>query len=356
MSEHLYQMNPQQRRGAGLCAAHGGWRAGRSVLACVRFLILTLPLTFLAAAPVAAGATIPAAERQVLVNVYNSTNGGSWTSNEGWCVSACPSSGAHAFNSAGSECTWYGITCDPDKSHVVAIALSHNNLGGGLPDLGGLSFLRYFAANGNQLGGSIPPLAGMTQLQTFYATDNALTGPIPSLSGMVKLGDMAVDNNRLDGSLPSLSGLANLYHFSAAGNRLGGAIPSLAGLTALREFDVSDNGLTGMIPSVSASTNLLRFAVNRNRLAGAIPVLPASLHSLEVGANALTGAVPAAPASLYVPRALAPSSLCPNPLSTTSGSNDSAWNMASGFSPWWATPLPSNLCDNLFLGAFENQP
>jgi hypothetical protein len=45
----------------------------------------------------AATAAIPAAERQALVDLYNSTGGASWTNRAGW-------NGA-----AGTECSWTGV-------------------------------------------------------------------------------------------------------------------------------------------------------------------------------------------------------------------------------------------------------
>jgi len=54
-----------------------------------------------------AQAVIPASERQVLIDLYNSTNGANWTNNTGW------------LGAVGTECSWYGITCDSTQSHVT---------------------------------------------------------------------------------------------------------------------------------------------------------------------------------------------------------------------------------------------
>lgn len=310
-------------------------------------------LLFAAAWPMPSPAAIPAAERQVLINLYTSTHGGSWGSNTGWCSGACPASGTPTFAGAGSECNWYGIGCDDAKSHVVAIALSGNNLSGALPPIGALTGLKYFAAVANQLTGSIPALGALSQLQTFYVAHNNLGGSIPSLAGLANLGDVAVDGNRLSGALPSLAGLSHLYRFSASGNLLTGPIPSLSGLSALREFDVGDNQLDGSIPGVAALPNLLRLSLDRNRLSGSIPALPASLYSLQIGYNHIGGAVPAAPARLYTPLAFVPSELCPNPLTTNASASDAGWNAATGFAPWWANPSADNRCDSVFDASFD---
>lgn len=309
-------------------------------------------LALLLAFPLAGTAAIPAAERQALMNLYTSTNGGGWTSNTNWCSGACPASGAPKFAAVGSECAWYGVTCDAGQAHVIAIALADNNLGGSLPALAALTGLEYVSIASNHVGGAIPALASLAQLQTFQAGDNLLSGTIPSLSGMTKLGEFAVPRNRLSGAIPSLAGLTSLYSFIVADNALTGAMPALIGLGSLREFDAGGNQLSGSIANPSAPA-LLRLDLDRNGLTGTIPALPATLYSARFGFNKLTGSVPVAPVPLYTPAAFASSTLCPNPLTTTAGANDAGWNAATGYAPWWAAPFASNRCDDLHASGFE---
>ena len=148
-----------------------------------------------------AQAAIPAAERTVLTNLYASTTGASWTNNTNW------------NGGVGTECTWYGITCDVAQTHVTEIDLYNNHLVGTLPSLSGLTALRAFSVDHNQLTGSIPSLSGLTALQCFDVANNQLTGPIPSLSGLTALQYFYVDSNQLTGSIPSLSGLTALQYF-----------------------------------------------------------------------------------------------------------------------------------------------
>jgi hypothetical protein len=298
-------------------------------------------------------AAIPASERQVLVNLYNSTHGGTWAGNANWCSGACPTSGVPAFNASGTECTWFGITCDAGQAHVIAIALSNNNLAGSLPALAALANLQYFAVVSNQLSGPIPALGSLTQLQTFYAARNFLSGSIPALSGLANLGDFAVQFNQLTGTIPSLSGLANLYSFNVANNSLGGSVPAVSNLTNLRDLDVSNNLLTGSLPTLSGSTGALRLSFESNHLTGSIPALPANLYSVHLGYNRIGGSVPVAPASLHPSVVFETSSLCPNALATTPTANDAGWDAATGFSPWWSTPFAGNRCDGLFNTAFD---
>ncbi len=161
-----------------------------------------------------AQADIPASERTVLTDLYTSTNGASWNSNTNW------------NGGVGTECAWYGVTCDGTGSHVTSIALDGNNLVGTLPSLSGLTTLQWFDVSVNQLTGSIPSLGGLTYLQNFNVGNNQLTGPIPSLSGLTSLQYFNVGNNQLTGSIAPLSGLTTLQYFYVNNNQLSGPVPA----------------------------------------------------------------------------------------------------------------------------------
>jgi hypothetical protein len=86
----------------------------------------------------------PVSERQVLLDLYASTNGANWTNNTGW------------NGPAGTECSWYGVFCNSTNTNVINIHLPQNNLAGSLPSLNGLTALQDFGANYNKLTGTIP--------------------------------------------------------------------------------------------------------------------------------------------------------------------------------------------------------
>lgn len=262
-----------------------------------------------------ANAGIPAAEREVLLNLYTGTNGAGWKVHTNW-------NGA-----AGTECAWFGVTCDSPQEHVVNIELPGNNLSGSLPALTALSSLETVDVSTNQLSGGIPPLIDLTNLQNFYAYDNQLSGNIPPLAGLTQLGYFYVYGNQLTGPIPALTDMPTLCHFNVGDNQLTGGIPGLAQLTALVVFNVKNNQLDGILPPLAGLSNLSLF---------------------NVGGNRLTGTVPNAPN----PSSLAPggSGLCPNQLSISGGE---PWDAATGYSPWWAAPHSSNLCDDVFSGDFE---
>ncbi|MEO8460425.1 MAG: hypothetical protein ABI451_07845 [Dokdonella sp.] len=242
-------------------------------------------------------AAIPQSERDVLTALYTSTAGASWNNSSGW-------NGA-----AGTECTWYRVTCDGAQSHVTRIVLDSNNLTGTLPSLAALPSLERFDGYNNHLVGSIPSLSGMTSLQDFSVFANQMTGTIPTLSSLANLKYFYVGYNQLSGSIPSLAGLTNLIIVNVQHNQLTGTIPSLAGLSNLAIFEVNINQLTGPIPSFADLANLQLVRMASNALGGIMPTPPNP-------ANLLSGQ----------------STLCPNALDRTP---NTVWDSATGATPWY---------------------
>lgn len=275
-----------------------------------------------------------------LHTLYNSTNGDLWTNNSGWM--------------SGDACSWYGITCDQDtsptdnSSHVTEIVLDGNKLSGSISDLTSFTGLLAFSVGSNQLNGTIPDLSALGHLHDFNASSNRLSGTIPALTQLTNLQFFTVEFNQLTGPIPSLTGLTKLSQFDVGSNQLSGSIPSLNGLVALYIFFADHNQLTGSIPDLTGLTNLQEFYVNSNGLTGSIPALSGltSLQAIAVSRNQLTGKIPTAPSSLVG------AIVCPNTLDTTPSSNDAAWNAATGNTPWWANPYPTNACDDFFTDAF----
>ena len=77
-----------------------------------------------------AQAAISETERNALIALYNSTNGAAWKQNTGW------------LEDPGTECSWYGVTCD-QNGNVTNIDLYNNQLSGSIPaELGNLMNLQ----------------------------------------------------------------------------------------------------------------------------------------------------------------------------------------------------------------------
>lgn len=301
----------------------------------------------LAVGTTATQAAIPPSERQALLDLYTSTNGDGWKTNTNW------------NGPPGTECTWYGVSCDAGQNTVTQIVLSDdlngnnltgtlpaslkqltnledfvvpaNHLTGPIPDFSGAVGITGFDVSLNQLTGPIFDLSKLTNLFEFRADHNQLTGPIPALAGLTNMWLFKVDNNRLTGPIPPLTGLVGLIGFVVSNNQLTGSIPTLTGLTRLQDFIVSNNQLTGSIPALTGLTQLQNFLVNDNQLTGSIPGLSGltQLFVFNVANNHLTGDAPAVAPELFA----GSSSLCPNLLNPRP---DAGWDIATGQTPWYA--------------------
>lgn len=110
-------------------------------------------------------------DREILIALYNATNGDNWTENTNWCSDKPVNE-------------WYGIGVDEMTGKINSISLSWNNLTGYLPEeIGGLTDLIDFSIGANDISGNLPSgissamSAGRTR---FNISGNRFTGKIPS--------------------------------------------------------------------------------------------------------------------------------------------------------------------------------
>jgi len=167
-------------------------------------------------------------QRAALIDLYNSTNGDSWTDNSGWKE---PPLAPDGFSEAG-ECSvdnpWYGVTCS--SGNVTQIVLDNNNLAGTIPaSIGDLTHLQLLWLFDNQLTGSIPmEMGNLVDLQWLYLFNNQLSGSIPSeLENLSNLQGLYIHSNQFDGTIPAeLGNLTNLKFLTLNNNQLTGSTPT----------------------------------------------------------------------------------------------------------------------------------
>jgi hypothetical protein len=114
----------------------------------------------------------PDHQRVALVDLFQSTDGASWTDNTNWLQ--------------GDPCqnNWFGIMCDASDSHVTAIFLANNNLQGKLPmSISWIDTLNSLTVSGNNLQDAIPvSITTLFELQNLYLDENKFSGPVPEFS------------------------------------------------------------------------------------------------------------------------------------------------------------------------------
>ena len=231
--------------------------------------------------------TVRSSDRDVLVAVYNETDGNNWANNTNW-LSEAP---------LGS---WYGVTID-DDGRVTELNLRNNNLHGMIPaEIGNLEELMSVQINHNRLTGEVPSELGfLSKLERLTLSSNLLTGEIPAeLGNLARLKELYLSFNRLSGPVPrELSRLSDLEVLSLSVNELTGPIPSEVGnLNQLVSLRIDQNELTGAIPTnLSRLTSLKSLILSRNELSGEIPPQLSALANLEdlvLSHNRLTGNLP----------------------------------------------------------------
>jgi Leucine-rich repeat (LRR) protein len=248
--------------------------------------VITLWIMILAGLAVAA---IPASERAALVALYNATEGASWTTNTGW------------LGAAGTECEWYGITCDEGDNHVTRLDMPNNNMVGTLPpEIGQLTALEFLRLSQNSLAGDIPvELWNLGQCKVLMLGSNDFTGSLPAaVENMASLESLQMQINELTGPLPSqLGNLPELNYLDLAYNNIDGALPAeLGNLSKLGTIWLQQNNLTGSIPpAIFELPNLTGINLSRNQLSGSLPTeigAAVYLNSLSLGLNDLNGEIP----------------------------------------------------------------
>ena len=231
--------------------------------------------------------TVRSSDRDVLVAVYNETDGNNWANNTNWLSDAPLGS-------------WHGVTVDED-GRVTELNLRNNNLHGMLPtEIGNLEEIVSIQINHNRLAGEMPSEFGLlSKLEHLTLSSNLLTGEIPvELGNLTRLKELYLSFNRLSGPVPrELSQLTSLEMLSLSVNDLAGPLPSELGqLNQLVSLRIDQNELTGTIPTnLSRLTSLKSLILSRNELSGEIPPQLSALANLEdlvLSHNRLTGNLP----------------------------------------------------------------
>ena len=120
----------------------------------------------------------PASDRDILIALYEATDGPNWLNSDNWLTDAPLGE-------------WYGVDTDA-SGRVVRLDLA------GMWDSENSQWIRH------GLSGAIPAeLGGLANLERLSLRNNELTGPIPAeLGGLANLGTLWLNSNQLSGPYP----------------------------------------------------------------------------------------------------------------------------------------------------------
>ena len=218
----------------------------------------------------AAQPTLP--QREVLVALYEATDGPNWVDSTNWTTPAPLDE-------------WYGVTTDA-AGNVTELDLDTNQLRGPLPAaLGRLSQLRSLDLHTNQLRGPLPAaLAHLSALRYLALHTNQLRGPLPvELANLSQLWWLSLHSNALSGPLPvELGNLSQLQGLELHTNQLRGPLPvELGNLSQLGWLSLHNNALSGPLPvELGNLSQLWRLSLHSNQLSGPIPAALGHLSQL----------------------------------------------------------------------------
>jgi len=141
-------------------------------------------------------------------------------------------------------CEWFGVHCHHNL-RVSALMLSRNQLFGEIPrELWALLELNHLDLSYNELGEMIPSTfwqpMGWTNLVTLDVSHNNLGGKLPdAIGGMGKIENITLAGNLLTGELPgSLAKLTNLKVLDLRDNNFTGPIRDTSAIPSLRMYSI----------------------------------------------------------------------------------------------------------------------
>src|SRR3989338_7785063 len=216
---------------------------------------------------------VPCPDYDLLMQLFNATNGPSWLRNSGW-------------GTRGPCCdgSWDGVAQCDQSNHVLFLNLNANGMTGSIPE-------------------SMP---SFPQLNTLWMNLNQISGPFPSLLlSNPLLTNIDLSWNHMEGVIPWQSFSRGIQYFDVSGNQLSGTIPDdlfSQKMPLLVSFGLSSTQISGPIPSSLPTAPFLEdFTVENTLLSGTIPIATLTDHSapyrrletLYARSNRLSGTIPA---------------------------------------------------------------
>ncbi|GKY99978.1 hypothetical protein MPSEU_000951400 [Mayamaea pseudoterrestris] len=212
-------------------------------------------------------------DRQILIDLYKSTDGGSWTNSDGW------------LDDDISICDWFGITCTEGGSSVKSIRLEQNGLRGNVPrSIYALPRLRDISFAKNDISFSFSGIATASSL-VYVDLDSTGLQSLQGIESASGLEVLSVASNDFKNMFPdAVFSLTNLQYLELSDNLFNVYFPIAFGkLLNLESLSCSRCGLVGTLPSnIGSLQALTSLKLEMNTLYGSLPTSFGNLQLLSV--------------------------------------------------------------------------
>ncbi|KAL3653599.1 hypothetical protein CASFOL_003280 [Castilleja foliolosa] len=163
---------------------------------------------------------------------------------------------------------WIGVTCNHDKSRIIALRLPGFGFKGDIPTntLSRLSGLQILSLRSNGITGPFPSdFLKLRNLTDLYLQFNNFHGPLLlEFSVWKNLSVLDLSNNNFNGSIPSsISNLTHLTSLNFCNNSFSGKIPDL-NISSLQILNLTSNNLSGVVPQCLSRFPISSFSDNNN--------------------------------------------------------------------------------------------
>ncbi|MDD1524731.1 T9SS type A sorting domain-containing protein [Riemerella anatipestifer] len=218
---------------------------------------------------------IIASEKEVLVQIYQQTDGKNW--NRTWDLSADPSE-------------WFGV--NTNNGSVTELRLNGNLLHGKLPSLTGLKNLKVLDLSSNHLSGDLPSINNLNQLELLDLSNNNFEGDVSNqFTNLTQLHTLSLGNNKLSLSTPDtflnsflnlkvldlsnfnlqeipsrVSSLNFIQELNLSGNPIKSGFSHLSKLKSLKKLDLSSTQMEAIPAEVNSLTQLISLNLSKNNL------------------------------------------------------------------------------------------
>jgi Leucine-rich repeat (LRR) protein len=178
--------------------------------------------------------SIPQAQCDALVALYNSTAGAGWETSTGWLTATDP-------------CTWHGVWCG--VGGVEELNFYDNDLAGPLPpEIGNLVDLVDLKLWVNQITEVPPEIGNLTSLRTLWLSNNAFVGVPAEIWSLTELQQLELAYSGISSLPPEIGDLTHLQYLDVSGNDLIALPSELTTLSELRSLDLSYNEIAALPP------------------------------------------------------------------------------------------------------------